>query len=330
MISLNQGNPLKLFNQLKNMTPPVFHIFFDYEISHTDLINHFKGLMNEMAPRPSIEGKSLSEVLFTYINFDPFSRRQGTEVSQTYFTNEVRNSLQNMRNTKVETDLVSLQDKILELMNGLIKSSCKFDLKALSDISAEISEEANTIDPSDKFRKAIFDDLIKYSNQIDSTQAKTYKDVKDVKDVKDLETSLLNKIESVLVNLILFSYQPHFKESHLESYKLRALEICNLLYMLYHYSKTDYNMIFTRVRNIQQLIFGSTRSFEGVKFDDIDNNNADEFNRRIELIVDEQSDILRLIIPNNQIQRREKLNNLRMKVEEKELEIQISKKEKNN
>ena len=314
IFSTSNADLVKLFNHIKDNSSPVFRILFDYKKSHADMIDHFKALMKKMAPFAPIESNTLSEVIFSYITFNPFSRREGTEISQDFFAKAVRSFILELKNTKHENELIFLQEQILLMINGVIKSSCKFDLKVLSDIFAEISEEANNIDPSDDFRKAIFDDLVKYSNHIVNTQAKTYKEV------KELDTTLLLRFESLVANLIFSLYQPNFKESYLEAFQLRTLEVYNALIMLYHYKKLDKDKISSRLHDIYNLVVTSTRSFDGLEFSEIGKNDADSFNQRVNLLIETQNQILKLTKPETSNQMKYNLKALRVIVRKQELE----------
>ena len=305
-----------LFNESKKHLPEQFHPILNFDIPHKQLVNVYKRNMIELAPFCTISSHTFSKVLFDFVSFDPFSRRPGKEINESYFVSNVYEKLTKMKESNSEKELNALEETIEHMINGLTKASLDFELISLRDFFNKFIDSYKKIDPNDTLHVNVFKKLGKFVNHFMHVQIKLFGTLNNI------QNNMVSIAESLLKTLILSSYQPNFKESYLETYKLRALEVIYFINMVYYYNEFNSNLITFRSKIINREVKNLTKGVHNLVFDDIEKGSFGLLNKRIELLKKEEESILNYFIDNTKTTIKNELETLRLNVEKKEMQHQ--------
>ena len=242
---------------------PVMIELLNFDLSTEEIIANFKRKMEMMAPGtdPSTLGSNLSDVLFNYARFNPFSRRRGKEIDEKTFESESLSKIDVMKSLNDKEKLKEASNQMIDLINGCVKSSWKFSSKSLDDFYQNLQDtlDKNTDLSSEKV--SAFKDLQQYISDLKYHQKKYYTELMEVK------KELIHGFETLAVTLVLASFQPDFKESNREELKLRVLEVKRLVWTLFHYEVLKYDEIKMFENTFLEFIMKCKKLFDAVKFE---------------------------------------------------------------
>lgn len=247
----------------KGKVRPVMIELLNFDLSTDQIIASFKRKMEVMAPGtdPSTLGSNLSDVLFNYARFDPFSRRRGKEIDEKTFESESLSIIGVMTSSSDKDKLKEASNQMIDLIDGCVKISRKFISKSLDDFYQNVQDTLDQHTDMSSEKVSAFKDLQLYVSDLRYHQTKYYAELLEVK--KDL----IHGFETLAVTLILASFQPDFKESNREELKLRVLEVKRLVWIIFHFEVLKYDDIKMFESTFTDFIFKCKKLFDAAKFE---------------------------------------------------------------
>ena len=237
-IIFSLASPMKLSDIFKNSvesTHPLFRKFFNYKLSHQQLISHFKFEAKSLAPESSLPGESLSEVIFNFVTFDPFSRRAGKEILPQDFSASFIKLLKEAEASSSDSDLADLKKKADELVNGLVKTVQRFRGHSLIEAENTLNRHIARVKVADPkknfFNVRFYNHLFSLFKETMVTQDKKFKTF------DELCSNSVFELEKLLLTLAAQGLQEDFAETDKKELRLRFLEVSQAILSLYHYSK---------------------------------------------------------------------------------------------
>lgn len=316
MFSYDCEDIVTLFNNSLIDLSKEFHPILNFKIPHKELMKFYNFKMVFIAPFNKINGQTLSEALFEYVSFDPYNKRPGKEIDESYFVANVHEAIDKMKESNSEQELKSLMIRIGELITGFSKANMRFQLMPIKDVFSKMREVRLSIDQSNILLVRAFNHLGKYMDQL------LFAEKNFIPEIKKIQENMASQAENLLESLILSSYQPNFKESYVETYKLRAFEIIYFIKMIYNYEGLDQIDVAVRTMIVEEKINKSLNGIYNLVFDDIENGNIDLHNKRVRLLNQARLKILNYFTLRPIRALKRELRNLRLNVENPQMQNQ--------
>ena len=292
------------YNERLSFSPPEFTILFDFSKSQKDLVKHFTENMWKIAGRESDLGVTLSDVLFNFFTYDPFSRRSGKEISEEHFIQQLESQLKVIATSTNDEDIDLRKNMIMQNISGMIKSTQSFFSPELLLAYNQIEEFTNSNNLEKKNKEA----FLSLSDLLTKTIREQRRSSRDLKNFKKLSKEL---VDALIYTLVLATFQPNLEPKTKQIIRLRILELAEVLRILTHYQKLDHKTIVERNYGLMKPISDAKNLFNK-EFIDRNKNKTNRLNDlEIEKILNEEVDFLELLMINNKDQMKKELERLR-------------------
>ena len=223
--SQSPGDSTVQFLSLMGFVDPDLSEIFNFKLSQIDLIAHFKGKMREVSPGCEVGGQFLSEVLFDFLSFRPFSRIKAIEVDEERIASQL-SEVELIKKTGVDSNQAitsysedeSLSEKLMLLIDGAVKASRTFHPPSLRIIESFLLQTS-------------FPNKDKVLSYIYETRSKQPR----LKALYNLQNNSLSKYLQLVEALAALPGFQKFNFADIEEWKFRFLELARLMKPLSHY-----------------------------------------------------------------------------------------------
>ena len=222
------------------------------------LINLYRNRMLKMAPGvdPSGLGNSLGDVLFSYVTFDPFSRRKGKEIDEKTFRKTSFLTIDVIETATNRDSVVKAANQMVDLIDGYVKTSRNFESQSLADLNKRIQDKIHGKVNLSSDTSAALKYVQNYIVELKLLQKIFYLELLDV------QRDAINGIEMLTISLIMSSLQPDFKDSLREELKSRVGVLSQLIWSLYHYEKFETSTSEKRNDDFLDYVYKCKKEFD--------------------------------------------------------------------
>ena len=321
MFSYTYEDIVSDFKELKEKLPEQLHPIFDYDLPQRELIKVYKNLMLFLAPYCTINSNSLSEVLFEIVTLKIYDRRPGKEIDESFLLSKTDEIIQKMKELNTEPELRSLAQEIILIINGYRKAHSDSQMRPLHDFIRKLKQVIKNDDWTNEARAKVFLEFGIHMNKYIMIENKIFKDFLKI------QGNIVSIAENLMKAIILSFYQPNFKLSYFDTYKLRALEVVYFLRAIHNYNDITSISSIIRISSLRVAMTIPTEQIDTLMFDDIEKDNVFLLNRRREFIKKEKEKIIDFLVYTT-IKTRNYLGKFRSIVDDKEMGIERPKVEK--
>ena len=304
ILSLAIGSLEDEYNERLSFSPPEFTILFDFSKSQKDLVKHFTENMWKIAGRESDLGVTLSDVLFNFFTYDPFSRRSGKEISEEHFIQQLESQLKVIATSTNDEDIDLRKNMIMQNISGMIKSTQSFSFPKMFDAKKKIITSLESKDLGQKNKETLLNLLDFLTKTIPEEQ----KLCENLKVLQELSKKL---VDGFIYTLVLATFQPNLEPRTKQIIRLRILELAEVQKILTYYENLSKQDIDKRNNNLMKPISDAKNQFNQ-EFINRNNGQANPLNDlEIEKIIKEEVDFLELLTPKKKDQMKKELERLR-------------------
>lgn len=226
------------FLTLEQLVDPDLREIFNFRLTQMELIDHFRGKMREISSGCEIQGKFLSEVLFDFLTFRPFSRIRAFEVDEEGVSSRL-SEIELIRRDRMDSEGPredegsderissysedeSLSERLVHLIDGAVKASQTFHAPSLGLIESFLLQTS-------------FPNKDRVLSHLHETRSKQLR----LRALYDLQSNSLEKYLQLIEAMTSLPGFERFSFADTEEWKFRFLELAKLMKPLSHYVKNQ-------------------------------------------------------------------------------------------